>query len=101
MDFELLLQQRQAKESAAKSTESVEAAGASSAPANEPKATRNRKQVDGSKRSTWKMRAWYVQPETASRLRAYVNRQQEAGVTLDASEVVDQAIAAWLKRHGA
>lgn len=53
-------------------------------------------QVAGSKRSTWKMRAWYVQPETASRLRAYVNRQQETGSTIDASEVVDQAIAAWL-----
>jgi hypothetical protein len=42
------------------------------------------------------MRAWYVKPETARRLTAYVNRQQEAGVTLDASDVVDQAIAAWL-----
>jgi len=64
-------------------------------------ARRNRKQVDGSKRSTWKMRAWYVQPETASRLRAYVNRQQETGSTIDASDVVDQAIAAWLDQQGA
>ena len=46
------------------------------------------------------MRAWYVQPETASRLRAYVNRQQEAGSTIDASDVVDQAIAAWLDQQG-
>ncbi|CAK6694058.1 MAG: hypothetical protein NWQ25_00340 [Prochlorococcaceae cyanobacterium MAG_34] len=46
------------------------------------------------------MRAWYVQPETASRLRAYVNRQQESGTSLDASEVVDQAIAAWLDQQG-
>jgi len=53
-----------------------------------------------SKRSTWKMRAWYVQPETASRLRAYVNRQQESGTSIDASEVVDQAIAAWLDQQG-
>ena len=47
------------------------------------------------------MRAWYVQPETASRLRAYVNRQQEGGTSIDASEVVDQAIAAWLDQHAA
>jgi hypothetical protein len=57
---------------------------------------RNREQVSTSKRSSWKMRAWYVKPETARRLTAYVNRQQEAGVALDASDVVDQAIAAWL-----
>ncbi|MCP9911332.1 hypothetical protein KBZ15_15665, partial [Cyanobium sp. BA20m-p-22] len=38
-------------------------------------ARRARQQVEGSKRSSWTMRAWYVQPETASRLRAYVNRQ--------------------------
>ena len=70
------------------------------APAPAP-ARRNRKQVDGSKRSSWKMRAWYVQPETASRLRAYVNRQQESGTSIDASDVVDQAIAAWLDQQGA
>lgn len=64
-------------------------------------ARRNRQPVAGSKRSTWKMRAWYVQPETASRLRAYVNRQQENGSGIDASDVVDQAIAAWLDEHGA
>ena len=64
-------------------------------------ARRARQQVEGSKRSTWKMRAWYVQPETASRLRAYVNRQQESGTSIDASEVVDQAIAAWLDQQAA
>jgi hypothetical protein len=58
------------------------------------------KQVSDSKRSTWKQRAWYVKPETASRLRAYVNRQQENGVDVDASEVVDQAIAEFLERVG-
>lgn len=68
-------------------------------PAKQP-ARRNRQQLPGSKRSSWKMRAWYVQPETASRLRAYVNRQQEAGSTIDASDVVDQAIAAWLDQQG-
>ena len=64
-------------------------------------ARRARQQVEGSKRSTWKMRAWYVQPETTSRLRAYVNRQQESGTSIDASEVVDQAIAAWLDQQAA
>lgn len=72
------------------------------APAEPPPAAprRARQQVEGSKRSTWKMRAWYVKPETASRLRAYVNRQQETGSSIDASEVVDQAIAAWLDQQG-
>ena len=88
MDFDKLLHQRQMKEAA------VEQPEAESAPAR-----RSRQQVPGSKRSTWKMRAWYVQPETASRLRAYVNRQQEAGSTIDASDVVDQAIAAWLDQQ--
>jgi len=32
--------------------------------------SRARQYVEGSMRSSWKMRAWYVQPETASRLRA-------------------------------
>lgn len=64
-------------------------------------ARRTRQPAAASKRSTWKMRAWYVQPETASRLRAYVNRQQETGSGIDASDVVDQAIAAWLDQQGA
>jgi len=119
MDFEKLLQQREAKEAAtpirAINPDAVEEdlkvqrarsdawmkANAAKAPAAKPKATRNRQQVAGSKRSSWKMRAWFVQPETASRLRAYVNRQQEAGQTIDASDVVDQAIAAWLSKKGA
>jgi hypothetical protein len=76
--------------------------GAAPAQAETPpaKATRNRKAVDGSKRTTWKCKAWYVQPETANRLRAYVNRQQEAGAEIDASDVVDQALQAWLSQQG-
>ena len=70
------------------------------APAEPPKPSTARR-IATSKRSTWKMRAWYVQPETASRLRAYVNRQQESGTSIDASEVVDQAIAAWLDQQAA
>jgi len=65
-----------------------------------PAAPAKAKPATTSKSSTWKMRAWYVQPETASRLRAYVNRQQESGTNIDASEVVDQAIAAWLDHQG-
>ena len=87
MDFEKLLAQREAKQAAIEQP-------APAAPAKVKPATT-------SKRSTWKMRAWYVQPETASRLRAYVNRQQETGASIDASEVVDQAIAAWLSQQGA
>jgi hypothetical protein len=85
MDFEKLLAQREAKQAAIE--QPAPARGA-------------RQAATTSKRSTWKMRAWYVQPETASRLRAYVNRQQESGTSIDASEVVDQAIAAWLDQQG-
>ena len=89
MDFEKLLAQRETKQAAVEQ------------PKAEPtKATRNRKPVEGSKRSTWKCKAWYVQPETANRLRAYVNRQQEAGAEIDASDVVDQALQAWLSQQG-
>ncbi|MCP9776203.1 hypothetical protein [Cyanobium sp. WAJ14-Wanaka] len=70
------------------------------APAEAPPATSKRQPVPTSKRSTWKMRAWYVQPETASRLRAYVNRQQENGSSIDASGVVNEAIAMWLDQQG-
>ncbi len=86
MDFEKILAQREAKQAAIEQP-------APTAPAKAKPATT-------SKRSSWKMRAWYVQPETASRLRAYVNRQQESGTSIDASEVVDQAIAAWLDQQG-
>lgn len=93
MDFEKLLQQRETKEAAAQDPPAPKAA--------KPKGTRNRQQVAGSKRSSWKMRAWFVQPETASRLRAFVNRRQEAGDMIDASDVVDEAIRAWLSKKGA
>jgi hypothetical protein len=84
-----LLAQREAKQAATEQP----APAAPAAPAKAKPATT-------SKRSTWKMRAWYVQPETASRLRAYVNRQQETGSSIDASDVVDQALTAWLDQQG-
>lgn len=49
-----------------------------------------------SKRTNWTMRAWYVQPTTAERLKSYVNRRQENGETIDASDVVEQALQQWL-----
>jgi len=78
MDFDKLIKQREAKATV----------------------TSNQKKKSDSKRRTWKMRAWYVQPKTARRLRAYVNRQQEGGRIIDASDVVDQAITAWLEQNG-
>jgi hypothetical protein len=74
--------------------------GTAPAPAEQPAPAAPARRSSASKRSTWKMRAWYVRPETASRLRAYVNRQQETGSSIDASDVVDQAIAAWLDQQG-
>ena len=64
-------------------------------------APRSRKPAAASKRTSWKMRAWHVKPETAKHLAAYVNRRQEAGASLDASDVVDQAITAWLDQQAA
>jgi hypothetical protein len=74
--------------------------GTAPAPEEPPATPAKAKPATTSKRSTWKMRAWYVQPETASRLRAYVNRQQETGSSIDASDVVDQALTAWLDQQG-
>jgi hypothetical protein len=83
MDFERIQSQRKAKERAIEEI---------------PSKPRNREPVAGSKRREWVQRAWYVRPETATRLRAYVNRQQEKGADTDASAVVDAALSAWLDR---
>jgi len=122
MDFEKLLQQRQAKEAAvdpqvlhveskpvdlqemqSKREAAAEAWMAANRPAQKEPAPKPKRKPEatGSKRRTWKMRAWFVRPETANRLRAFVNRQQETGSTIDASDVVDQAITAWLDQQGA
>lgn len=53
--------------------------------------------IPASKRSDWITRAWYVAPDTAKGLKAYVNRAQEAGQKLDASEVVNEAVRRWLE----
>ena len=52
-----------------------------------------------SKRDSWVNRAWYVQPETANRLKSYVNRKQENGINIDASDVVNEALAAFLSNN--
>jgi len=80
MDFDKLIKQREAKAAVT--------------------SNQKKKRELGSKRRTWKMRAWYVQPKTARRLRAYVSRQQEGGRIIDASDVVDQAITIWLEQNG-
>jgi hypothetical protein len=50
-----------------------------------------------SKRSDWKLKGFYLRPETARRLRSYVNRLQEDNQKIDASDVVDQALAVLLQ----
>mgnify|MGYP001547377585 CR=1 FL=1 len=52
-----------------------------------------------SKRDSWVNRAWYVNPETANRLKSYVNRQQENGATIDASDVVNEALVTFLNNN--
>jgi hypothetical protein len=52
-----------------------------------------------SKRDSWVNRAWYVHPETANRLKSYVNRQQENGINIDASDVVNEVLAAFLSNN--
>jgi len=52
-----------------------------------------------SKRDSWVNRAWYVHPETANRLKSYVNRQQEKGASIDASDVVNEALLAFLNNN--
>jgi len=52
-----------------------------------------------SKRDSWINRAWYVNPETANRLKSYINRQQEKGASIDASDVVNEALLAFLNNN--
>lgn len=56
------------------------------------------KKQDGKRANGWKLRSWFVRPEVASKLKAYVNRRQEAGEEIDASDVVNAAIEDWLSR---
>lgn len=49
-----------------------------------------------SKSSSWKLKGFFLRPETAKRLRAYVNRQQEADQKIDASDIVDHLLSTYL-----
>lgn len=103
MDFDKILSQRgrQAAAISAEAGERVISAAEKTQPQAKPKQTRNRAKDAESKRSTWKLKGLYLRPETANRLRAYVNRQQEADKKIDASDVVDQALAAFLDKKKA
>lgn len=57
--------------------------------------SKQKTQMTTSKRMNCVLRAWYVRPETADRLKAYVNRRQESGEAIDASDVVEQALQDW------
>jgi maltodextrin utilization protein YvdJ len=42
-------------------------------------------------------RGWLITPETAKKLKIYVNRCQENDIKIDASDVVEAALSAWLE----
>ena len=99
MDFDKLISQR-AKKAAALSPEAGERILAAKekiiAEVEAEKKTRNRPKDPESKKSSWKLKGFYLRPETAKRLKAYVNRQQEDDQKIDASDVVEQALSQYL-----
>jgi len=104
MDFDKLISQR-AKKAAALNPEAGERILAAKekvvAEVQAEKKTRNRPKDPESKKSSWKLKGFYLRPETAKRLRSYVNRLQEDEQKIDASDVVDQALAAFLDKKKA
>lgn len=99
MDFDKLISQR-AKKAAALSPEAGERILAAKAKIvaeveAKPEQGKSKKQ-DGKRANGWKLRSWFVRPEVANKLKAYVNRRQEAGDEIDASDVVNAAIEDWL-----
>lgn len=76
------------------------AAAAPPAPAPPPESARRppgRKPSSDSKRSGWLARTFYLQPETAVRLKRYVLQcQLEGRGVADQSEAVDEALRQWL-----
>ena len=95
MDFDKLISQR-AKKVAAINPEAGERILAAVEQA-KPEQNKSRKQ-EGKRANGWKLRSWFVRPEVANKLKAYVNRQQEVGEEIDASDVVNAAIEDWLSR---
>ena len=89
MDFEKLLQQREAKQAA------IELPAPAEAPAR-----RARQHVAGSKRSTWKACTFYLPAETKARLERVLLKRKlaETGGAADQSEAMNEALEAWLTK---
>lgn len=90
MDFEKLLQQREAKQAAIELP----------APAEAPARNKTAKTVNGSKRSSWKACTFYLPAETKARLERVLLQRKlaEAGGAADQSEAIDEALQAWLTK---
>jgi hypothetical protein len=99
---EQLTAQRAAKAEAVepKPQASAPQAATPSAPAADPaRRPPGRKPSADSKRTGWLARTFYVQPETAIRLKRYVLQCQLQGRGVaDQSEAVDEALRQWLDR---
>lgn len=69
------------------------------APAESERRAPGRKPSSDSKRTGWKACTFYLQPETAVRLKRYVLQcQLEGRGVADQSEAVDEALRLWLDR---
>ena len=68
-------------------------------PAKQP-ARRNRQQVPGSKRSSWKACTFYLPAETKARLERVLLQRKlvGAGGAADQSEAINEALQAWLAK---
>lgn len=87
MDFDKLLAQRKAKDTAVEQ------------PASAP-TRRTRQPVSASKRSSWKACTFYLPPETKARLERVLLQRKLAGVdgAADQSEAINEALQAWLAK---
>lgn len=85
MDFDKLLAQRKAKDTAVEQ------------PVSAP-TRRTRQPVPASKRSTWKACTFYLPPETKARLERVLLQRKLAGAAgaADQSEAIDEALQTWL-----
>jgi hypothetical protein len=57
-----------------------------------------RRRQESSKRNSRKLSGFYLSAKTVARLKRYVIRRQEAGEKIDNSDVVEQALVAFLSR---
>lgn len=88
MDFDKLLKQRHAKETAAEPESKAERRTA-------PPPSKT------SKRQSWKVATFYMRPETKARLeRVLLERKLTGGSgAADQSEAIEEALQAWLERQ--